>query len=383
MEKHHKDVLEEKGFYSVESIDRTFSSHERKEMAKYTMLMMIMENRPFSMIQGKWYKLMKEKIQRNWTPTDHKTFDLYLDEVYDEILTNVKKELKNIDFFCQTSDGWKSISQDNYNSINLHYINENWEYISTNLGAILVEEDHISGELLSEHYNGLYKAFGIEDSQMIKVIDGGTNLKNAAAILKQKNIHCNCHALQLPIKNELVSIDDNDTRWNSFLQMIERIHKLKEDLKIAFELIKSDKLIKTKAENLSEEEYAQIEFLIKFLTPFRTTSKYFEMSHVNSNIGVSGMIPIIGNLINHCQTLKKETKNRDMLNMIDAIEERMIDDWKDVDIIFYSTAFVNPILKTLSFLNVKESIVKYIKSELNKIEIPDEDLKREEKEKEF
>ena len=102
-------------------------------------MLMIIENRPFSLIQGKWYKLMMEKIQRNWTPTDHKTFDLYLGEVYDEILTSVKNEIKEIDFFCQTSDGWKSISQDNYYSINLHYINENWEYVSINLGTILVE----------------------------------------------------------------------------------------------------------------------------------------------------------------------------------------------------------------------------------------------------
>ena len=63
----------------------------------------------------------------------------------------------------------------------------------------------------------------------------------------------------------------------------------------------------------------------------------------------------------------------------------MIDEWKNIDIIFYATAFVNPILKTLSFLNddVKETIVRYIESELNKIEMPDEDLNREEKEKEF
>ena len=62
--------------------------------------------------------------------------------------------------------------------------------------------------------------------------------------------------------------------------------------------------------------------------------------------------------------------------MMDAIEERIIDEWKNIDIIFYVTAFVNPILKTLSFLNddVKETIAKYIESELNKIEIPDEDL---------
>jgi hypothetical protein len=92
-------------------------------------------------------------------------------------------------------------------------------------------------------------------------------------------------------------MDDNDTRWNSFLQMIERIYKLKDDLKIAFELINNDKFIKTKVENLSEEEYGQIEKLIKFLLPFRTASKYFEKSYVNSNISISGMVPVIGNLI--------------------------------------------------------------------------------------
>eukprot|EP01080_Neovahlkampfia_damariscottae_P011286 gene11286-4097_t len=297
------------------------------------------------------------------------------------------------------------------------------KYISINLGTVLAEEDHISGEILAEHYNSLYKEFGIENSQIIEVIDGGSNLKNAAAILKHKNIHCNCHALQLPIKTglleicitkemfqdcpiistkfsalkklraaqlqnnskDLVLLDDNDTRWNSFLQMIERIHKLKEDLRIAFELIKNDKLIKTKVENLSEEEYGRLEFLIKFLTPFRTASKYFEKSYVNSNISISGMVPVIGNLINHCQKIKKEIKGGDVLNMMEAIEEKMIDEWKNIDILFYATAFVNPILKTLSFLTdeMKEQVVKYIELELNKIEILDEELKKEEKEKEF
>jgi hypothetical protein len=39
--------------------------------------MMIMENIAFNMVQGKWYKTMMSKIQENWIPTDHKTFDLY------------------------------------------------------------------------------------------------------------------------------------------------------------------------------------------------------------------------------------------------------------------------------------------------------------------
>ena len=59
---------------------------------------------------------------------------------------------------------------------------------------------------MAEHYNRLYKEFGIESSQIIEVIDGGSNLKNAATILKHKNIHCDCHALQLPIKTGLLEI---------------------------------------------------------------------------------------------------------------------------------------------------------------------------------
>jgi hypothetical protein len=61
---------------------------------------------------------------------------------------------------------------------------------------------------------------------------------------------------------ELVLIDDNDTRWYGFLNMIQRIYGLKKDLTVAFELIKNDKLINTKVENLKEEEYAEIKILI-------------------------------------------------------------------------------------------------------------------------
>lgn len=147
-EKYHKEVLEQNGFYSSKSIDRTFSNMEKKEISKYTVLMTIMENRPFSVVQGKWYKTMMEKIQENWVPTDHKTFDLYIDEIYKEIHTEVKKQLKEQIFFCQTSDGWKSLANDNYYSINVHYITEKWVYETVNLGTISIEEEHISSNPL-------------------------------------------------------------------------------------------------------------------------------------------------------------------------------------------------------------------------------------------
>ena len=46
------------------------------------------------------------------------------------------------------------------------------------------------------------------------------------------------------------------------------------------------------------------------------------------------MVPVIGNLINHCQKAKEDIKNVDVLNMMEVIEEKMIDDWKNIDIFF-------------------------------------------------
>jgi hypothetical protein len=68
MEKYHQEIVDKK---NLKSIDRTFSNMEKKEISKYTVLMMIMENRPFNMVQGEYYKIMMSKIQQNWIPTRH------------------------------------------------------------------------------------------------------------------------------------------------------------------------------------------------------------------------------------------------------------------------------------------------------------------------
>jgi hypothetical protein len=94
VKKLHKDQYEK--IVDITAIDRTFSNYEKKEISKYTLLMIIMENRSFLMIHGEWYKLMMSKIQMNWEPTSNETLNNYLDEIYDEIALNVKNEKANI-----------------------------------------------------------------------------------------------------------------------------------------------------------------------------------------------------------------------------------------------------------------------------------------------
>jgi hypothetical protein len=43
----------------------------------------------------------------------------------------------------------------------------------------------------------------IEETEVVEIIDG-SNIQKAADILRHMKLHCNNHALQLPIKNGLV-----------------------------------------------------------------------------------------------------------------------------------------------------------------------------------
>jgi len=145
------------------------------------------------------------------------------------------------------------------------------EYLTVNLRTLSIEEGHVTGDVISNKYLKLYADFDIENVEIVEVIDGGPNVSKAAEKLNHVSLHCNNHALQLPIKralegvlelkincsriarlfrqsvpalnklngaqlqNEskrLVLIDDNETRWNSFFLMIERIYKLKDVCKI-------------------------------------------------------------------------------------------------------------------------------------------------------
>jgi hypothetical protein len=166
--------------------------------------------------------------------------------------------------------------------------------------------------------------------------------------------------------------------------MIERIHEIKEDLKIAFEMIEKDKLIKTKTTNLTEEEYKDIKILIEFLKPFRIATKYFEETTSSTNISISGMIPVIINLIHHCKNFKSKVESENILNMIENIREEINDRWVDIDIMFYATSFVNPIFKKLQFLKEEKinEVKDYIKQEIDKIEFKeDNDSEEDKKEK--
>lgn len=163
--------------------------------------------------------------------------------------------------------------------------------------------------------------------------------------------------------------------------MIERIYELKDDLKnFAFDLIKNDLLIKTKTNNLTEEEYEQVKILIEFLEPFRIATKYFEETTSSTNISIFGMIPVIINLIHHCKNFRSKVEHESILNMIDAIKEEINNRWVDVDVIFYATSFVSPVFKKLKFLKedkVKE-IKQFIQEEVNKVEIKEKEANKEE-----
>jgi hypothetical protein len=368
------------------------NSKQKEEIGRRTVIMMAIENRPFALIHGKYFQFMMGSINENWSPIDYKTMHKYLKILYNEMMSNMKKELENqkslLNFFCQTSDGWKNEhTNDHYVKINLWYIDEHFEHKKLNLATIPFEGEHETGEAISELYKSMYKKLNIEDSEIVEVIDGGSNFQKAAQILGHKSLHCNCHAIQLSLNlglkweeylvfkcERIVSLfnqskpaavklelaqkhlnqekktlfQKNDTRWNSTFNMIKRIVEQREALVVAFKLIKEDKQIKSNVENLTEDENKEASLLVEFLEFFTLSTKYFEEDNKKDNFPISGMIPAIHTLCNHCLSFvdKHEKEiSENFKTMIEVIEKDLFGRYLNVDLIFLATSLFNPSFK--------------------------------------
>ena len=73
--------------------------------------------------------------------------------------------------------------------------------------------------MISKEYLKLYKEFGIGETEIAEVIDGGSNLQNAAEILNHEKLHCNNHALQLPLNNGFEEICTLKSKCSKIVQL--------------------------------------------------------------------------------------------------------------------------------------------------------------------
>ncbi len=211
------------------------------------------------------------------------------------------------------------------------------------------------------------------------------SLFKTSSVCAAKLVAAQTENMALPVK----LISDNETRWNSFLNMIERILKIKDHLTLAFEKIHLDNQIsgkEKKTKNFSQQEYEDMNFLTYFLQPFRIATKHFE-EFPSNRISISSIIPTLVKLLEHCRKCKGDLENVrvndddntfELLNCVTEVLIDMEERWGNINIIFYCATYLHPYFKKLSFLEDEKimEIKNYVKQKLSEIPEAEENAVR-------
>ena len=227
----------------------------------------IKDLRPLSTVEGEGFRELMAIVEPSYTvPSRNYITNSALPALYNEAVGSLKQELGSISSCAITHDMWTSLNTEGYSTTTAHYINNSWVLRSVVLETAKFESQHTSDNI-AKHLEKTRENWGLPVP--ISVTDNAANETKAFEILKWPHIPCIGHNLNLAVKAglevreiaKLISkgrrvvsfyhksplatsilqekqmalleksaqghklITDVPTRWNSTLDMLERLQE--------------------------------------------------------------------------------------------------------------------------------------------------------------
>ena len=300
-----------------------------KEITRKIGHMICKDNQPFSIVEDDGFKKLIEHLEPRYTmPTRKHMANFVIPELFREVEARVKVQLQEAESVAITTDLWTSTACDDYLSVTVHFIDNNFQLRHICIEVIPFEEVSHTGANISQFLTKTLQSWNLLHKLVAVIHDNGRNVVNAMNLGNFPHLSCLAHTFQLVVKDGVLSskniqnlialcrklvgsfkhsskstkilkaaqqhlslpqhrlIQDEPTRWNSTMHMLQRLQEQKRaiifasaDLNLAVQLTTSQWLL--------------TDDLIKILTIFDQAT--FTVS--SSSVTVSEVIPIVNSVI--------------------------------------------------------------------------------------
>lgn len=175
-------------------------------------------------------------------------------------------------------------------------------------------------------------------------------------------------------------IRDIKTRWNSTFFVLKRLLQLRDAVEQLAKSLNRHPEYQQKKDGqnlsgrlLSEEEWNELEDLLKLLSPFAQSTKLIGGAQYPT-LGM--MLPTISLLLSHIRQMKTSLSSSSILNVCQRIENSMLARWESPPIEAYFASYLDPRFKNLSFASnekkkkVQDMLLEIIEARANAIDTP-------------
>lgn len=300
-----------------------------KKLNNLILNMIVKDLQPFSIVEDDGFKSLINYLEPDYKiPTRNTLSTTFLDAQYTAVANKVKEELRSASHISITSDGWTSRTMTSYQAITAHYL-KNWELKSALLGCFECHERHTAENIKTEIIR-LLSEWEIKDKIFACVTDSAANMKKAVRLTGFEHFPCVAHVLNLIVRAGLRTSEmdniikkvksivehfhrssvatqklilmqeqlrsgqkplklkmDVVTRWNSTLDMIERILFLQEPLEAALGALHHP------VPNLLEADWQALPDIVEILNPFKELT---EQMSSETQVTISMVIPAIDSI---------------------------------------------------------------------------------------
>ena len=350
--------------------------------------------RPLTSIEQPCFRNLLQACEPRYHTPCRKTLLSSLKARYDIFATDLRKQVSHCLDISFTHDIWSSLNTESYGATTVHYIDNKWNMNSKVLGTKLFEGSH-TAEAIADSLRSTMTSWGVESSALIGVSDNASNEKKAFDILGWKRVSCSGHNINLAVsaglkisevarlmrkagslvayfhrsplatglllqKQKLLLpqqqqghklITDVATRWNSTLDMLER---LSEQTPAIHAALHDEALSKVsndlKAKIFSYDEQVVIDKLLQILKPFKTPT----VTLSGENLPTSAFVlPTMVKLQQHLEARDEDTNTVKKLKkeMSDNLGKRITPDEREMLLL---ASALHPKTKDLNFLSQDE-----------------------------
>lgn len=373
---------------------------ESKKITDAIVNFIIMDNRPFSTVEGKGFLQLMRVVCPLYKVPSRETIKSRIDDKYDAISNIFKTYIINAESYCMTYDIWTETMQNkSFVGVTVHFL-EKSELLSGTIGVFELTESHTSA-YVTEKLQDIFTEWNISIDKVSAVItdNDSTVMKVSRNMFGEKKIiPCFAHAINLVVTksiedakdcSELIgkvrdivkfiqrSVNASDelrkrqiemgliegqikemildvrSRWTSCFYMLQRFMEL---VSIVGEIL----LTRPEAPPMiSNSEIVCIKEMVELLCPFEKLTK--EISG-DSYVTVSKVIPVVSCVRKLVETTKPT--NEIILDFKDEIKKQLASRFDSVEhsAILAISSTLDPRFKLMHFKNAmaKRKVINYL-----------------------